>query len=58
MRGKFVLAPNGDQLVPSCLSVVQGVSAFQGVRSEGFNCIPLGFYSQRSYLKKKFKISQ
>ena len=20
MRGKFVLAPNGDQLVPSCLS--------------------------------------
>ena len=35
MRGKFELAPNGDQLVPSCLSVVQGWSAFQGVHSEG-----------------------
>ena len=40
MRGKFVLAPNGDQLVPSCLSVVQGLSAFQGVHLEGFNCTP------------------
>ena len=39
MRGKFVLAPNGDQLVPSCLSIVQGLSTFQGVRSEWFNCI-------------------
>ena len=29
MRGKFVLDPNGDQLVPSCLSVVQGLSAFR-----------------------------
>ena len=39
MRGKFVLVPNGDQLVPSCLFVVQGLSTFQGVCSEGFNCI-------------------
>ena len=38
MRGKFVLAPNGDQLVPSCLSVLQGLSAFQGIHSEGFKC--------------------
>ena len=30
MRGKFVLAPNGDQLVPSCLSVVQGL--YRGCR--------------------------
>ena len=40
MRSKFVLAPNGDQLVPSCLSVVQELSTFQGVHSEGFNCKP------------------
>ena len=39
MRGKFVLAANENQLVPFCLSVVQGLSAFQGVRSEGFNCM-------------------
>ena len=39
MRGKFVLAPNGDQLVSFCLSIVQGLSAFLGVFSEGFNCI-------------------
>ena len=28
MRGKFVLAPNGDQLVSFCLSLVQGLSSF------------------------------
>ena len=50
MRGKFVLVPNGDQLVLSCLSVVQGLSAFQGVRSEGFNCIDLPFSLSSVYL--------
>ena len=30
MRGKFVLAPNGDKLVPSCLLVrCTGVVTFQ-----------------------------
>lgn len=28
MRGKFVLAAIEDRLVPSCLSVAQGVSLF------------------------------
>ena len=30
MRGKIVLAHNGDKLVFSCLSVVQGLSLISG----------------------------
>ena len=44
MRGKFVLAPIGDQLVPSCLSIIQGLSAFQGGLSEGFHSMSTAHY--------------
>ena len=37
MRGKLLMEINWCVL--ACMSVVQGLSAFQGVLSEGFYCI-------------------
>ena len=53
MRGKFVLALNGDQLVLSCLSIVQELSPFQGVLSEKFHRMAIAgkmMKLQRKYL--------